>query len=299
MRGIATAGALAMGQPAGIVWLNGELTNYQEARVPLEDRGFYFGDGVYEVIRAYRGRPFAVDKHLARLERSAAGIDLPLPKSLAELSLLVDQLVGLSGLADSEIYIQVTRGAERRNHLFPTNAEPTLAVGVRTIREIPSGLWETGCRLISLPDQRWARCDLKTICLLPNVLAKQAASKAGAFDAVLLRDGVVTEGTASNIFIWHSGELRTPIADHRILPGVTRATVMELAREIGFRVVERDLTLPDVLSAAEVFITSTTIELLPVVAIDGNQIGDGKPGDIWQGLYSAFRQLTQPATVQS
>jgi len=288
-----------MGQATGIVWLNGELTDYEKASVSLDDRGFYFGDGVYEVIRAYGGRPFAVDRHLARLERSAAGIELSLPKSSAELSVLIDQLADRSGIADAEVYIQVTRGAARRNHLFPTSAEPTLMVGVRGIREIPSGLWETGCKLISLPDERWARCDLKTICLLPNVLAKQAASKAGAFDAVLLRDGVVTEGTASNIFIWDSGELRTPIADHRILPGVTRATVMGLAREIGFRVVERDLTLPDVLSAGEVFITSTTIELMPVVSVDGNQIGAGQPGDVWRGLHSAFRQLTRAPSAQS
>jgi len=287
-----------MGHSTGIVWLNGELTDYEKARVSLEDRGFYFGDGVYEVIRAYGGRPFAIDTHLARLKRSAAGIELPLPKPTAELSLLIDQLVGQSGLADSEIYIQITRGAARRNHLFPAATEPTLVVGVRTIREVPSGLWDTGCKLISLPDHRWARCDLKTICLLPNVLAKQAASKAGAFDAVLLRDGVVTEGTASNIFTWQSGELRTPTADTRILPGVTRATVIELARELGFPVVERDLTLPDVLSAAEVFITSTTIELMPVVSVDGNQIGTGQPGEIWRGLHSAFGRLTQAATAQ-
>src|SRR5262245_57466904 len=288
-----------MSQSTGIVWLNGELTDYEQASVSIQDRGFYFGDGVYEVIRSYAGKPFAVDKHLARLERSAAGIELQLPKSRDELSTLVGQLVEQSGLPDSEIYIQVTRGSARRNHLFPAAAEPTLVVGVRTIREVPQSLWDTGCRMISLPDQRWARCDLKTICLLPNVLAKQAASRAGAFDAVLLRGGIVTEGTASNIFICHSGELRTPIADNRILPGVTRATVIELAREVGPTVVERDLTLPDVMAAAEVFITSTTIELMPVVSIDENQIGTGQPGDTWRGLWSAFRRLTQAATLQS
>src|SRR5262249_48167291 len=168
-------------------------------------------------------------RHLARLERSAAGIELPIPKPSIELYNLVAQLIRQSGIPDAEVYIQITRGAARRNHLFPANVEPTLAVGVRRVREVPLRLWETGCAMISLADQRWSRCDLKTICLLPNVLAKQAASKAGAFDAILVRDGLVTEGTASNVFTWESGKLHTPIADNRILPGVTRRTVIELA----------------------------------------------------------------------
>jgi D-alanine transaminase len=144
--------------------------------------------------------------------------------------------------------------------------------------------------MISLADQRWSRCDLKTICLLPNVLAKQAALRAGAFDAVLVRDGFVTEGTASNIFIWESGQLHTPVADNRILPGITRGTVIELARELGMLVVERNLTLPEVLSAEEVFITSTTIELMPVASVDGHQIRTGEPGGTWRALHAAFRQ---------
>jgi D-alanine transaminase len=278
----------------GIVWLNGELTDYERARVSLEDRGYYFGDGVYEVIRAYGGRPFALGQHLARLERSAAGIELMLPKSAGEFSALVEQLVHRSGIADAEVYIQVTRGSARRNHLFPSTAEPTVVVGVRPTREVPPSLWETGCTLISLPDQRWARCDLKTVCLLPNVLAKQAASRAGAFDAVQVRDGFVTEGTSSNIFVWRSEELQTPIADHRILPGVTRATVIDLARNLGFKVVERDLTPEALLSAVEIFITSTTIELMPVAAIDGHSIGIGQPGDTWRRLHSEFGKLTRP-----
>ena len=290
---------MAEDETNGIVWLNGDLTDYSNATISLEDRGFYFGDGVYEVVRTYGGVPFALDRHLARLERSAAGIELPIPRSSIELSDLVTQLILQSGISDAEVYIQVTRGAARRNHLFPANVEPTLAVGVRGVRTVPRGLWESGCALISLVDQRWSRCDLKTICLLPNVLAKEAASRAGGFDAVLVRDGFVTEGTASNIFIWESGELHTPIADNRILPGITRATVIGLARELGLPVVERNLTLPEVLSAAEVFITSTTIELMPVASVDGRQIGTGQPGDTWRALYSAFRQALLPEISQA
>jgi D-alanine transaminase len=281
-----------MDRTTGVVWLNGELTDFAEGRVSIQDRGFYFGDGVYEVIRAYNGRLLALDKHLARLERSARGIELSLPRSSRELSILIEQLVQRSGNSDAEVYIQITRGAARRNHLFPDQAQPTLMIGVRGTREVPAELWDHGCRLISLPDERWARCDLKTICLLPNVLAKQAASKAGVFDAVLVRDGVVTEGTSSNIFCWQSGELFTPIADNRILPGVTRAIVIGLARDLGLKVIERDIALVDLLSAAEVFITSTTIELMPVVSIDGHAIGSGEPGHTWRRLYSAFGELT-------
>ena len=290
---------MAEGQTHGIVWLNGEVTDYENARVSLEDRGFYFGDGVYEVIRSYGGVPFAMDRHLARLERSAAGIDLPMPKSSIELSGLVTQLIQQSSISDAEVYIQVTRGAARRNHLFPANVAPTLAVGVRAVRGVPRKLWEKGCAMISMVDQRWSRCDLKTICLLPNVLAKEAASRVGAFDAVLVRDGFVTEGTASNVFIWESGELRTPTADNRILAGVTRGTVIDLARELGIPLVERDLTLSEVLSAAEVFITSTTIELMPVVSVDSHQIGTGQPGETWRALYSAFRQALLPEINQA
>jgi D-alanine transaminase len=290
---------MAEDETNGIVWLNGSLTDYSNARISFEDRGFYFGDGVYEVVRAYGGIPFALDKHLARLERSAAGIELPIPRSSTELSDLITQLIRQSCISDAEVYIQLTRGAARRNHLFPANVEPTLAVGVRGVRTVPRGLWESGCALISLADQRWSRCDLKTICLLPNVLAKQAASRAGAFDSVLVRDGFVTEGTASNVFIWDSGQLHTPIADNRILPGITRGTVIDLAGKTGVPVVERDLTLPEVLSAVEVFITSTTIELMPVVSVDGHQIGTGQPGDTWRALYSAFRQALLPEINQA
>ena len=281
-----------MDSSSGIVWLNGEFSNYEDAKVSVDDRGFYFGDGVYEVIRVYDGVLFSLDRHLARLERSAAGIELPLPRSLAGLSVLIEQLVRQTGIANAEAYVQVTRGAARRNHLFPENTQPTLLVGVRRIREVPPSLWETGCRLITLPDQRWARCDLKTICLLPNVLAKQAAHRAGVFDAILVRDGVVTEATASNIFICRAGGVLTPIADNRILPGITRAAVIDLLGQLGVSVAECDLTPADLLSADEVFITSTTVELMPVAFIDGHPIGSGQPGDNWSRLYSAFRKLT-------
>jgi D-alanine transaminase len=276
----------------GLVWLNGRLTDFASGEISVEDRAFVFGDGVYEVIRVYAGKPFALDRHLARLERSADGIELNLPMPASEFAALATDLVAKSGLGSAEIYIQVSRGASRRNHIFPDNVEPTCMVGVRSGREIPAELWVTGCSVITVPDQRWARCDLKTICLLPNVLAKEAAHKAGALEAVMIRGSVVTEATSSNVFIWKSGALVTPVSDNRILPGITRAITIELARSLGYPVVERDVEPSELFSADEMFLTGTTMELMPVVKIDRKPVGIGAPGEVRADLHSAFRELT-------
>jgi D-alanine transaminase len=278
---------------SGVVWLNGELTDYSTARVSIDDRGFNFGDGVYEVIRVYDSKPFALERHLKRLERSAAGIEMSLPMGLEEIGALAKELTGKAGLDSAEIYIQLTRGAARRNHLLPTRAEPTFLVGVRQTRDVPSELLQTGCSVITRPDERWARCNLKTICLLPNVLAKEAAHRAGALEAVLIRDGVVTEGTSSNIFIWKSGRLVTPLADNRILPGITREIAIELAVRLGYEVVERDIKQDEMLSADEMFLTGTTVELMPVVKVDHHVIGNGRPGDVRGDLHAAFRDTVE------
>jgi D-alanine transaminase len=279
---------------SGVVWIDGQITDYAAAQVSLEDRGFLFGDGVYEVIRVYGHKPFALAEHLARLERSANGIELSLPERLEALADLAHRLVGMSGIAEAEIYIEVTRGAAQRNHLFPTGVKPTLVVGVRRRREVPPALWEMGCRVITLPDQRWARCDLKTVCLLPNVLAKEKAHRTGAFEAVLVRDGIVTEGTSCNLFMVQNGILSTPISDNRILPGITRAVTIGLAKERGYEVIERDVRTEELTYAQEIILTSTSIELMPVVEIDGHRIGDGGPGPIDRELHAAFRSLSTP-----
>jgi D-alanine transaminase len=275
----------------GLVWLNGRLTDYASAQVSVEDRAFVFGDGVYEVVRVYEGRPFALDRHLARLERSAKGIELTLPMTANEFAALATDLVQKSGLDGAEIYIQVSRGVARRNHLFPEDIEPTCMVGVRPGRDVPAEAWVTGCSVITVPDQRWARCDLKTVCLLPNVLAKEAAHRAGALEAVMIRAGMVTEATSSNVFLWKSGELITPIADNRILPGITRAITIELARNLGYPVIERDVEPDELFSAEELFLTGTTLELLPVVTVDHRTIGIGTAGEVRADLHSAFRKM--------
>jgi D-alanine transaminase len=275
----------------GLVWLNGEILDFASAKVSVEDRGFQFGDGVYEVVRIYRGRPFALTEHLERLHRSAREIELSLPLSLAEFAAAAEDLIARAEIAEAELYIQATRGAARRNHLFPEDARPTLVMTVRPVRLIPPELRERGIRVLTVPDQRWARCDIKSICLLPNVLAKERAHRAGAFEALFVRDGLVLEGTSSNVFVWTGEELVTPIADHRILSGITRSFILQLAREQGHRVVERDLPLAEVKSAREVIIAGTVTELLAVIAIDGEPVGDGAPGPIFRSLYAAYQRL--------
>jgi D-alanine transaminase len=277
----------------GVVWFNGALTDFSSAKASVEDRGFLFGDGVYEVIRVYDGTPFSLAEHLARLQSSAAGIELALPVSPENIAVIAEDVLKRSGIDNAEIYIQVTRGAARRNHLFPKNATPSLFVGARPVREIPAELRETGCSVVTHPDERWARCNLKTICLLPNVLAKEHASRQGSFEALLIRDGLMTEGSSSNVFLLIEETLVTPIADNRILPGITRGIVIDLARRQGRSVVERDIPLQELSEAQEIFLTSTTMELMPVVKADGKLVGDGRPGPTHGGLSGAFRSLTR------
>ncbi|HKV37757.1 MAG TPA: D-amino acid aminotransferase [Blastocatellia bacterium] len=280
----------------GVVWLDGKITDYASAQVSLEDRGFLFGDGVYESIRVYNCCPFALPAHLTRLERSATGIEALLPKPLDELARLVHELVEKAAIPEAEVYIQVTRGAARRSHLFPVGADPTLVIGVQPARVVPHVLYETGCTAITLEDERWARCDLKTVSLLPNVLAKEKAHRAGAFEAILQRNGLLTEGTSSNVFAWRDGRIITAISDNRILPGVTRAITIKLARDLGYQVVECDIRTADLLASSEIFLTSTSIELMPVVVIDDGRIGEGRPGEVWRDLHGHYRALVAAET---
>ncbi|MFN3428748.1 MAG: D-amino acid aminotransferase [Candidatus Sericytochromatia bacterium] len=274
-----------------LVWINGKVTGIEEATVSLEDRGFVFGDGVYEVVRTYGGAPFAMAEHMARFERSAAGIELAPPFGGAEMAGIALDLLHQVDVPEAELYFQLTRGAARRYHPFPEGVPPTLVIWARPLRHTDPALRDQGVTAITHPDERWARCDLKTICLLPNVLAKEHARRAGAFEAILVRDGLVTEGAGSNVAIVKDGTLITPIADRRILPGITRAVVLRLARELGISVVERDVPLNELFEADEVFTLATTAELMPVVSTDNTPIGLGAPGPVMTRLFKALRRL--------
>jgi D-alanine transaminase len=276
-----------------LVWINGTVSPLDGATVSLEDRGFVFGDGVYEVVRTYGGKPFEMDAHMARFERSAAGIELALPKPMAEIAAIALELLGRVDFPETMLYFQLTRGSARRYHPFPENTPPTLVIWAQPLGHVPEALREDGAAAITHPDQRWARCDLKTICLLPNVLAKEHAKRAGAYEALLVRDGLVTEGSSSNVALVKDTTVVTPIADNRILPGITRDVVLRLAREAGFSIEERDVRESELFEADEVFVLATTAEVLPITTIDGRPVGLGRPGPVTTRLLQALRAAAQ------
>lgn len=273
----------------GLVWLNGEFLDFASAKVSVDDRGFLFGDGVYEVVRVYDGHPFALEAHLARLHQSLTAIELEIPLRDAELVAIAQELIDRSGIKEAELYLQMTRGAAPRLHLFPADVPPTILLTIRPVRVVPPELREQGIIAKTFPDERWARCDIKSINLLANVLAKERAHRAGAHEAILVRDGFITEGTSSNVFVFRDGELATTPIGHHILTGVTRGLVLQIAREKGYRTVEREVSLQELMAATEVFISSTVMEMLAVVEIDGERIGSGQPGLVFRDLYAAYR----------
>ena len=264
-----------------IAYVNGAYVPLAEAAVSIEDRGYQFADGVYEVAVALNRRLFDWAEHAARLRRSLASLSIAEPMSPRALDLVARKLLAKNGAANALLYIQVTRGTARRDHPFPADARPALVMTVRPFDYTPRVRQQaTGIKILTQPDQRWARCDIKSIALLPNILAKQAARQAGAFEAWMIDDNdTVTEGASTNAWIVaDDGTLVTHPADHRILAGVMRATLIRLARDAGYRIEERPFTLDEARAAAEAFVTSTSAPCLGIVAIDGTPIGDGKPG---------------------
>jgi D-alanine transaminase len=271
-----------------IGFLNGRFMLLEEAVVPVEDRGYQFGDGVYEVIRTYGGAPFQLEAHVARLERSAQAIGLAVPYPLRQWGAFVAEGIRLGGYHESKVYIQLTRGVAPRDHPFPAGGSPTTVMTVREMRALPQVLRDRGVEVITMEDFRWGRCDIKSINLLPNVLARQRAKEAGAFEAVFVRDGAVTEAAVSNVMAVKAGALITAPEGERILAGVTRAVVLALARKEGVPVQERFPSLEELRGADEVFLTGTTVEVLAVVGMDGAPVGTGKPGDLTGLLRARF-----------
>ena len=274
-----------------IACVNGRFGPLAEAVVSIEDRGFQFGDGVYEVIRTYHGKPFAFDEHFARFERSAQALHLSLGHAKDRWIALVQQGLELCRFPETKIYLQVTRGQAPRDHPFPVSIAPTTVLTFRELHPLDVSICKAGVRAITLDDIRWGRCDIKSVNLLANVLARQRAKEAGVFEAILVRDDLVTEGSVSNVMVVRNGALETAPEGHRILSGVTRAIVLDLARKEGLPVVERFVGRRDLLSASEVFLTGTTVEVLPVVHIDGQAIGAGVPGPLSQLLSRRWEAL--------
>ncbi|CAN5750583.1 aminotransferase class IV [soil metagenome] len=282
-----------------LVYLNGEFVPREQAMVSVEDRGFMLGDGVYEVIRAVDGQLFTATEHLVRMDEGLSALRIKLPANISRQSILdiAEHLLAENELQEGHatVYIQVTRGAAPRTHFFPPSpVEPTLYMAVAPFNT-PQKLREAGADAIICPDVRWSRCNLKTISLLANVLAKQAAAESGAVEAILVRDGVVTEGASTNVFVARDGQLRTyPICNY-ILAGITRGVVIELAGELGISVVERPVRVEELVRADEVFLTGTTTDVLPIVRVDEAPIGSGEPGPIALALGRALAaRMDQP-----
>lgn len=273
-----------------IGFLNGAFTSLDQVKVSIEDRGFQFGDGVYEVVRTYGGVPFQLDAHLERLERSAHAIHLGMPGRAAGWKDWVLEGIKRSGYSECKVYVQVTRGVAPRDHLFPDRAAPTIVISVREMRALDQNLRRTGVVVVTTEDLRWGRCDIKSINLLPNVLARQRAFEAGAFEAILVRQGMVTEGAVSNVMMVSAGRVITPPEGAHILSGVTRQLVIGQARKAGISVEERNIGLEEFRHAEEVFITGTTVEVLPVVRVDDVSVGSGHPGHLTVRLSSLFKQ---------
>jgi D-alanine transaminase len=275
-----------------IVYLNGEYLPLDQAKVSVEDRGFLFADGIYEVVRFYRGRAFEIDAHLKRLQRSAAGARLPLAPAVAELPQIMQQVLAENGLQDSNVYVQCTRGVARpRAHAFPKEPQPSLLVMPQPLYAVPPNARAHGVRAITVPDLRWGRCDIKSTMLLPNVMAKTQAHDAGAFEAILVRDGIVTEGSSTNVFAVLDGTLATHPSGPQILGGITRQVVLAVATDLGLKLREAAFTAEDMYGGAEVFLTSTTVEVLPITDVDGHSIGRGEAGPVTVQLHEAFGRV--------
>lgn len=274
-----------------IACLNGQFLPLEEATVSIEDRGFQFGDGVYEVIRVYGGRPFRLGLHLSRLVQSAQAISLPLPTQTQKLESLISEGLTKCNYSECKVYIQVTRGVAPRDHVFPGKSLPAFVMTFREMVELPAAYIEHGVSVITRPDLRWGRCSIKSLNLLPNVLAKQEASQANAFEAILIKDGVVTEGTASNVALMKNGNLVTPALSDHLLAGVTRQAIIELAKKDGLVVEERTVKEMELKEADEIFLIGTTIEVVPISKLNGKAVGDGVPGRVTQRLRKTFQSL--------
>lgn len=273
------------------VYLNGEYVAKERAVISVEDRGFTFGDGIYEGVRAVGGQLFEWEAHATRLVNGLTGLRIDFSAArVAGLKEVCERLVRDNGLADSEafVYIAVTRGAAPRTHHFPPAGTPITVYASATKFVPPRAMRDSGAHAVTFDDVRWARCDLKTVNLLGNVLARQAAAEAGAFEAIFVRDGIVTEGAATSVFAVVDGVLRTHPLSHAILPSVTRAVVIDCAAQLKIRLQEEPVTVAELRAAQEVFVCGTVTDITPIVVIDKAPVASGKPGQITARLREAL-----------
>ena len=271
-------------------FFNGTFLPLSKVQISPLDRGFLFGDGVYEVIPAYTGRLFHLDAHLKRLQYSLDGIRLENPHTHGFWTTMLKDLVAMNGGGDQALYLQITRGADSgRDHAFPTDVAPTVFAMCAPLAELPSSLFEQGAKAMTLEDIRWRRCDIKSVSLLGNVLLRQAALDQGCSEAVLVREGYAVEGTASSLFIVHQDVAITPPKSAELLPSITRDVVLELAVQNGIQCLEARIPVVQLQTAQEIWFASSTREIYPVTSLDGHAVGDGRPGRFWRRLYDLFQ----------
>lgn len=275
---------------ARFAYVNGRYVPHGAAAVHIEDRGYQFADGVYEVVPIIHGKMIDEGPHLDRLDYSLRELRIAWPVGRAALKLILREMLRRNELRDGLLYLQITRGVAPRDHKFPKSAKPALVITTKRLKPTPPALVENGVPVISVPDIRWKRCDIKSVSLLPNILAKQQAFEAGAFEAWQVdADGFVTEGTSTNAWIvTKNGAIVTRTANHDILNGITRQAVLRLTNTAGVTFEERSFTLDEAKAAREAFLTSSSGHVLPITRIDGQPIGDGKPGPVTKRLRGAY-----------
>lgn len=275
----------------GVVgFINGEFVNVDKKVLPIDERGHQFGDGVYEVIRVYNGVPFLLDEHLERLERSAEAIKIKLQHSRDDLKEIITEGIKKSDELELSVYLQITRGIDVRNHLFPKVA-PSITMTVRPVKTQPQELYLKGASVFLTDDKRWECCYIKSLNLLPNILVKQEAFELGHQEGILVRNGYITEGSSSNVFAVIDGTLYTTPLSNQILGGITRQTIIKLAKENGIPVNEMHMSEKFFLKADEAFYTSTTVEIAPIIKVNDKKINDGSPGAITQQLHGLYKEL--------
>ena len=282
-----------------IAYLNGEFLPLDQARVPVLDRGFIFGDGVYEVIPVYGRRAFRLPEHLRRLQHSLDAVRLANPMTDAEWTRLIGEIIQRNAGDDQSVYLQVTRGVARRDHAFPKDAKPTVFMMSGPLSTPAAEQVENGVACITATDFRWLKCDVKSISLLGNCLLRQAAADVGAVEVVLFRDGHLTEASSSNVFVVRDGKLLAPPKDHLILPGITYDVVLELAAAIRLPIELREITEEEVRRADELWVTSSTKEVLAVTQLDGTPVGRGKPGEVFKVIHQAYQEFKRKVMRQA
>jgi len=273
------------------VYLNGEFMPIEQAKIPVLDRGFIFGDGVYEVIPAYSRRPFRLAEHLARLQASLDAIRLENPLGVAEWAGLVGRIIEGNPWQDQNVYLQVTRGVAKRDHAFPKGLKPTVFLMASELVTPPEDLLRTGAKAIVLPDFRWLRCDIKSTSLLGNCMLRTLAADQGCVEAILVREGEMTEASASNVFVVKNGTVLGSPKSHLILPGITYDVVLEILRDGAIPHEIRPVKEAELRSADEIWVTSSSREVLPITTLDGRPVGTGRPGPVGARVHALYQQF--------